>query len=36
MQAAIALYRSFGFAPIASYGTHPYEGLVCLGKKLAP
>ena len=36
MQAAIALYRSFGFAPIPPYGTHPYEGLVCLGKALAP
>jgi putative acetyltransferase len=36
MQAAIALYRSFGFAPIPPYGTHPYEGLVCLGKRLAP
>ena len=36
MQAAIALYRSFGFAPIPPYGTHPYEGLVCLGKTLTP
>jgi putative acetyltransferase len=36
LQAAIALYRSFGFAPIPPYGTHPYEGLVCLGKTLAP
>jgi putative acetyltransferase len=36
MQAAIALYRSFGFVPIPPYGTHPYEGLVCLGKTLAP
>jgi GNAT superfamily N-acetyltransferase len=34
MQAAIALYRSFGFAPIPAYGSHPYAGLVCLGKTL--
>jgi GNAT superfamily N-acetyltransferase len=36
MQAAIALYRNFGFAPIEPYGTHPYEGLVCFGKALGP
>lgn len=34
MQGAIALYRACGFAPIATYGTHRYPGLVCLGKKL--
>jgi GNAT superfamily N-acetyltransferase len=36
MHGAIALYRSFGFARIPPYGTHPYEGLVCFGKTLAP
>lgn len=36
MQGAVRLYRSFGFAPIPSYGTHPYEGLVCFGKTLDP
>jgi ribosomal protein S18 acetylase RimI-like enzyme len=34
MAAAIALYRSFGFAPIPPYGSHPYPGLVSLGKTL--
>jgi ribosomal protein S18 acetylase RimI-like enzyme len=34
MQTAIALYRSFGFADIPPYGSHPYPGLVTLGKKL--
>jgi GNAT superfamily N-acetyltransferase len=34
MTAAIKLYRSFGFDPIAPYGTAPYPGLVCLGKAL--
>ena len=34
MAAAIALYRSFGFAPIPPYGSHPYPGLVTLGKVL--
>jgi putative acetyltransferase len=31
MGGAIALYKSFGFAPIAPYGSHPYPGLVTLG-----
>jgi putative acetyltransferase len=31
MASAIALYTSFGFAPIAPYGSHPYPGLVTLG-----
>jgi putative acetyltransferase len=31
MDRAIALYASFGFAPIAPYGSHPYPGLVTLG-----
>lgn len=35
MDAAIALYRSNGFAPIPPYGSHPYPGLICLGKTLA-
>jgi ribosomal protein S18 acetylase RimI-like enzyme len=34
MEGAIALYRSFGFAPIPPYGSHPYPGLVTLGLKL--
>jgi ribosomal protein S18 acetylase RimI-like enzyme len=34
MEGAIALYRSFGFAPVAPYGSHPYPGLVTLGLKL--
>ena len=34
MAPAIALYRSFGFAPIPPYGSHPYPGLVTLGKVL--
>jgi GNAT superfamily N-acetyltransferase len=33
---AIALYKSFGFAPIPPYGSHPYPGLVTLGKVLRP
>jgi GNAT superfamily N-acetyltransferase len=36
MTAAIALYKSFGFAPIPPYGSHPYPGLVSLGKVLSP
>jgi len=31
---AIALYRAAGFALIAPYGSFPYPGLVCLGRKL--
>lgn len=34
MQSAIALYQKCGFAPIAPYGSHPYPGLLCLGKSL--
>ena len=34
MTAAVALYKSFGFAPIPPYGSHPYPGLVTLGKVL--
>ncbi len=34
MQGAIALYRQAGFAPIPPYGSHPYPGLVTLGKQL--
>ena len=34
MQAAIALYKSNGFAPIPAYGSHAYPGLVTLGRKL--
>lgn len=35
MAVAIALYQSFGFAPIPPYGSHPYPGLVTLGLPLA-
>ena len=35
MAPAIALYRSFGFEPIAPYGTFPYPGLLCFGRNLA-
>jgi len=34
MQAAIALYRRHGFEPTAPYGSHPYPGLICLGRSL--
>ena len=34
MTAAIALYQVCGFAPIPPYGSHPYPGLLCLGKRL--
>lgn len=34
MTAAIDLYKSFGFVPIPPYGSHPYPGLVTLGKTL--
>lgn len=34
MEGAIALYRQQGFAPIPAYGSHPYPGLLTLGKKL--
>jgi ribosomal protein S18 acetylase RimI-like enzyme len=34
MVQAIALYRSFGFAPIAPYGSFPYPGLLCFGRTL--
>jgi GNAT superfamily N-acetyltransferase len=32
LDAAIALYRGFGFQPIPPYGDHPYEGTLCFGK----
>jgi GNAT superfamily N-acetyltransferase len=35
MTGAIALYKAVGFASIPPYGSHPYPGLVTLGKKLA-
>lgn len=34
MTQAIALYRSFGFEPIAPYGSFPYPGLLCFGRRL--
>ena len=34
MTQAIALYRSFGFAPIAPYGSFPYPDLLCFGRVL--
>ena len=35
MEGAIALYKASGFVPIPPYGSHPYPGLVTLGKKLS-
>ena len=35
MTSAIALYRSFGFTPIAPYGSFPYSDLLCFGRILA-
>jgi GNAT superfamily N-acetyltransferase len=35
MEGAIALYKASGFLPIPPYGSHPYPGLVTLGKKLS-
>ena len=34
MAGATALYKKSGFAPIPPYGSHPYPGLLCLGKVL--
>jgi GNAT superfamily N-acetyltransferase len=34
MTAARALYGRFGFAEIPNYGTFPYPGLICLGRRL--
>jgi GNAT superfamily N-acetyltransferase len=34
MESAIALYKAAGFAPIPPYGSHPYPGLVTLGRVL--
>ncbi len=34
MAAAIALYQSTGFKPIAPYGSFPYPGLLCFGRSL--
>ncbi|HEY0266360.1 MAG TPA: GNAT family N-acetyltransferase [Rhizomicrobium sp.] len=34
MKGAIALYKEAGFTPIPPYGSHPYPGLVTLGKQL--
>ena len=34
LEGAIALYRGLGFEPIPPYGSHPYPGLICLGKIL--
>jgi len=34
MEGAIALYKASGFVPIPPYGSHPYPGLVTLGKTL--
>jgi GNAT superfamily N-acetyltransferase len=35
MTQAIALYRGFGFVPIAPYGSFPYPDLLCFGRALA-
>ncbi len=34
MESAIALYMRNGFAPVAPYGSHPYPGLLSLGRAL--
>ena len=34
MTSAIALYRDFGFEPVAPYGSFPYPGLLCFGRTL--
>jgi ribosomal protein S18 acetylase RimI-like enzyme len=34
MAPAIALYRGFGFVPVAPYGSFPYPGLLCFGRTL--
>jgi GNAT superfamily N-acetyltransferase len=34
MEGAIALYKAAGFTAIPPYGSHPYPGLMTLGKKL--
>ena len=34
MEGAIAIYKAGGFVPIPAYGSHPYPGLVTLGKRL--
>jgi putative acetyltransferase len=34
MTEAISLYRRLGFTSIPPYGSHPYPGLICLGKAL--
>jgi ribosomal protein S18 acetylase RimI-like enzyme len=34
MTEAIALYKSFGFEPIEAYGSFPYPGLLCFGRRL--
>ena len=34
MRPALALYRRLGFKQIAPYGSHPYPGLICLGRPL--
>lgn len=35
MAGAIALYKAAGFTPIPPYGSHPYPGLVTLGRMLS-
>ena len=34
IEGAIALYKAAGFTAIPPYGSHPYPGLMTLGKKL--
>jgi len=34
LDAAAVLYRRLGFKQIAPYGSHPYPGLICLGRPL--
>lgn len=34
MKEAVALYRSLGFEPVAPYGSFPYPGLLCFGRRI--
>ncbi|MGH6828812.1 MAG: GNAT family N-acetyltransferase [Rhizomicrobium sp.] len=34
MKEAVALYERLGFEPVAPYGSHPYPGLICFGRRL--
>jgi ribosomal protein S18 acetylase RimI-like enzyme len=36
MQEAVTLYKQFGFAEIPAYYDNPVEGVIYLGRQLAP